>query len=65
MTDTPFWEKPLRELDRAQWEQLCDGCGKCCLHKLEDEATGEIHGTNVTCKLLDAQTGRCSNYRQR
>jgi hypothetical protein len=65
MTDTPFWEKPLRELSRAEWESLCDGCGKCCLHKVEDEATGEIHGTNVTCKLLDARTGRCGNYGER
>ena len=65
MNDAPFWEKPLRELSRAEWEALCDGCGKCCLHKLEDEATGEIHGTNVTCKLLDRHSCRCSNYRER
>ena len=65
MSDTPFWEKPLRELSRAEWEALCDGCGKCCLHKLEDEATGAIHGTNVTCKLLDRHSCRCSNYRER
>jgi uncharacterized cysteine cluster protein YcgN (CxxCxxCC family) len=60
-----FWEKPLESLDRAEWEALCDGCGKCCLHKVEDDATGEIHGTNVACKLLDRETGRCSNYRGR
>jgi hypothetical protein len=65
MSETPFWEKPLPELSRAEWESLCDGCGKCCLHKLEDEATGEIHGTNVTCKLLDRQSCLCSNYRER
>jgi uncharacterized cysteine cluster protein YcgN (CxxCxxCC family) len=65
MNDTPFWEKPLRELSRAEWEALCDGCGKCCLHKVEDADTGAIHGTNVTCKLLDRQSCRCSSYRDR
>ena len=60
-----FWEKPLATLDRAEWEALCDGCGKCCLHKLEDEETGEIHATNVACKLLDRHSGRCTNYRGR
>ncbi len=65
MSETPFWEKPLRELSRAEWEALCDGCGKCCLHKIEDEATGAVYGTNVTCKLLDRHSCHCSNYRQR
>ena len=60
-----FWEQPLDTLDRAQWEALCDGCGKCCLHKIEDADTGEIHATNVACKLLDLQAARCSNYRGR
>ena len=60
-----FWEQPLETLDRAQWEALCDGCGKCCLHKIEDADTGEIHATNVACKLLDLRTARCSNYRGR
>ena len=60
-----FWEKPLAALDRAQWEALCDGCGKCCLHKLEDEDTGELIPTNVACRLLDRGAGRCSNYRHR
>jgi uncharacterized protein len=61
-----FWEdRSLAELDRAQWELLCDGCGKCCLHKLEDEETGELLPTNVACKLLDRHAGRCSNYRER
>lgn len=63
--DAPFWEKPLQQLDRAQWEALCDGCGKCCLHKLEDEVTGELFPTNVACKLLDRSNGRCTNYRAR
>lgn len=60
-----FWEKPLAALDRAEWEALCDGCGKCCLHKLEDADTGEVHATNVACKLLDRHTARCTNYRGR
>jgi uncharacterized protein len=61
-----FWEDvPLARLDRAQWEALCDGCGKCCLHKLEDEDTGAFHPTNIACKLLDRDTGRCSDYRHR
>jgi len=61
-----FWETtPLDKLDRAQWEQLCDGCGKCCVHKLEDEETGELYPTNVACRLLDRRTARCSDYRHR
>jgi uncharacterized protein len=64
MTDK-FWEKPLAELNRLEWEALCDGCGKCCLHKLEDEVTGEIFPTNVACKLLDRRTCRCTHYRGR
>jgi uncharacterized cysteine cluster protein YcgN (CxxCxxCC family) len=62
---TPFWEQPLESLDRAQWEALCDGCGKCCLHKIEDEDTGELFPTNVACRLLDRRTGQCSDYRNR
>lgn len=61
-----FWEDtPLEKLDRAQWEALCDGCGKCCVHKLEDEATGELVATNVACRLLDRDAGQCSDYRHR
>jgi uncharacterized cysteine cluster protein YcgN (CxxCxxCC family) len=65
MGEVTFWEKPLESLDRAQWEALCDGCGKCCLHKVEDPRTGEIFPTNVACRLLDRDTARCSNYRLR
>lgn len=61
-----FWETTrLQDMTRDQWESLCDGCGRCCVHKLEDEDTGEIHLTNVACKLLDRETARCSNYRHR
>jgi hypothetical protein len=61
----PFWEKPLEALDRGEWEALCDGCGKCCLYKVEDDVTGEIHPTNVACRLLDRHSCRCSSYRTR
>ena len=60
-----FWELPLADLPRAEWEALCDGCGRCCLHKLEDEDTGEIAHTNVACKLLDTGTARCRDYKHR
>ena len=61
----PFWEQPLASLDRGQWEALCDGCGRCCLHKLEDEETGILYPTNVACKLLDRKNGRCTDYGHR
>jgi uncharacterized protein len=60
-----FWELPLSALTRAEWEALCDGCGRCCLHKIEDADTGEIIDTNVACRLLDTGTGRCTDYRNR
>lgn len=61
--ELPFWQsKPLEEMTHLEWEALCDGCGKCCMNKLEDEETGEIHFTNVACKLFDAKTCRCQNY---
>lgn len=66
MTAPPFWETtPLDKMDRAQWEALCDGCGKCCLHKLEDDVTGELNATNVACRMLDRRTALCSDYRHR
>ena len=64
MTDK-FWEKPLEALDRGEWEALCDGCGKCCVHKVEDELSGEFHATNVACRLLDRHSARCTNYKGR
>jgi uncharacterized cysteine cluster protein YcgN (CxxCxxCC family) len=64
--EEPFWRtKTLEEMSAQEWESLCDGCGRCCLVKLEDEDTGEIHFTDVGCKLLDAKTCRCANYRRR
>jgi uncharacterized protein len=61
-----FWEKhPIDRLTQAEWEALCDGCGKCCLNKLEDEETGEVALTRVACRLLDDSTCRCGQYATR
>ena len=58
-----FWEKkPLTKMNEAEWEALCDGCGKCCLNKLEDDETGEVALTRVACRLLDDATCRCGQY---
>ncbi len=62
----PFWKtKTLEEMSRGEWESLCDGCGKCCINKLEDEETGEIYWTSVACRMFDQQTCLCSDYANR
>lgn len=64
--DLPFWRrKKLAEMSEREWESLCDGCGRCCLNKLEDIDTGETHFTNVGCKLLDGDSCRCKDYKNR
>lgn len=61
-----FWEtKPLARMTKREWESLCDGCGKCCLVKLQDADTDEISYTDVACKLLDCTSARCSDYPNR
>jgi uncharacterized protein len=62
----PFWKtKTLTQMSDAEWESLCDGCGKCCLIGLEDEETGVIHLTDVACKLFDGESCQCSDYANR
>jgi len=61
-----YWETvPLKKMTAPEWEALCDGCGKCCLNKIEYEDTGEVEYTRVACRLLDGATCRCGNYEQR
>lgn len=65
-TVAEWWQdKPLAELSPEQWEALCDGCAKCCLHKLEDEDDGQVFYTRVRCRYLDEKSCRCSDYSNR
>ena len=61
-----FWEvKTLSEMSKKEWESLCDGCGRCCLNKFEDEDTGKIEYTDVGCYMLDCKSATCKNYKDR
>ncbi len=60
-----FWTLPLAELSSEEWEALCDGCGLCCLNKLEDEDTGTLVYTRIACRLFDPSTCRCRDYENR
>jgi len=64
--ETEFWKrKKLDDMSAAEWDALCDGCGRCCLHKLEDEDSGQLVHTRLACQLLDRDSCRCGDYENR
>ncbi|MBZ6387693.1 MULTISPECIES: YcgN family cysteine cluster protein [Pantoea] len=66
MSELPFWQtKRLDQMNDDEWESLCDGCGQCCLNKLQDADTDEIYFTNVACNQLNIKTCQCRNYERR
>ena len=66
MEEQPFWkQKTLNEMTNAEWESICDGCGLCCLNKLEEWDSGDIYFTSIRCKLLDSESCQCSSYPNR
>lgn len=66
IADRQFWKsKTLEEMTSEEWESLCDGCGRCCLVKLEDEDTGAYYATDLYCRLFNPETCRCSHYQGR
>lgn len=66
MSEKTFWEaKNLFEMTKKEWESLCDGCGQCCLSKVEDEDTGEIYQTNIHCRLYNPKSCQCTRYKKR
>src|ERR1700681_1495644 len=62
----PFWRrKAMKDMTAEEWESLCDGCGRCCLNKLQEEGSDRTFYTSVRCRLLDPQSCRCSDYANR